>query len=281
MQQKNRQITLILLLGILWMFGSCKTSHQPVQITLAKQTKTERIETIQSQAVHYKTFSSVLRFSIKPGAKNNNTSVDAQLKIIKDQIIQLSLRIPILGTEAARISITPEQLIVIDRINKQYFAESMETLHAIAPFDFDYYSLQALFTNQLFIAGKQTLGIDDYPSFRLEEDDFFVNLNNKDSQGINYDFVSDYSSRILKTEMYKNKEEVDMNWTYQDFGITSNKRLFPMKMKMELAIPNDLITMGLSFSSVDIDTEFELEASVPNKYRQLNVEQIIKLIQSF
>jgi hypothetical protein len=81
--------------------------------------------------------------------------------------------------------------------------------------------------------------------------------------------------------MYKDKETVNMNWAYQDFGLTSNKRLFPMKMNMELNIPNDLITMELSFSNVDIDTEFELDASIPTKYNQLTIEQVLRLIQSF
>ncbi|GHT86288.1 hypothetical protein FACS18947_6040 [Bacteroidia bacterium] len=189
MKRNNKQFSPILFLGILLLLGSCKTNQPATSIALAKMSKNERIESIQYQSVQYKTFSSSLRFSMKAGAKNSNTAVDAQLKIIKDKIIQLSLRVPLLGTEAARISITPDKIIIIDRINKQYFAESMETLHHIADFDFDYYSLQALFTNQLFIVGKQTFGLEDYPAFQIKEDEFSVNLNSKDSRGINYDFV--------------------------------------------------------------------------------------------
>ncbi|GHV33692.1 hypothetical protein FACS1894177_09930 [Bacteroidia bacterium] len=172
-------------------------------------------------------------------------------------------------------------MIIVDRINKMYFAESMENLKKRFPFDFDFYSLQSLFTNQLFIAGKQELTPDDYTSFNYREDEFSATLNQKDSRGIVYDFTSDYSHRILKTEVYKSNKEVDMNWNYSDFGRTSNNRLFPMKMSMTLIIPDDLISMNLNFSSVDIDALFELKTDIPQKYKPIDLDQAVKLIQSF
>jgi hypothetical protein len=279
MKHKNKLPILILLLGILLLLDACKTSRQPEQITLSSKTKEERIKSLQYQSVQYNTFASTLRFSFKAGNKNKNTSADAQLKIIKDKIIQLSLRF--LGFEVARISITPEQILIIDRTNKQYFSESTDLLQTIAPFDFNFYSLQALFTNQLFIAGKQTFDVDDYPAFQLVEDDFSMTLSNSDSRETHYEFMSDYTNRILKTEVYKNRETLDMVWTYQNFDLTSNNKLFPMKMHLDMTSPNDLVTMDLLFSKVDIDTDFDLETNIPNKYRQLSLEQVLKLIQSF
>jgi hypothetical protein len=241
----------------------------------------ERVGLIQSQALPYKTFSGNLRFGVKPGINHGNITTDAQLRIVKNEMIQLSLRIPILGTEAARINISPQQVLIVDRINKMYFAESMENLKNHFPFDFDFYSLQSLFTNQLFIAGKQELTPYDYTSFDYWEDEFSATLNQIDSRGIAYDFTSDYSHRILKTEVYKSNKEVDMNWDYSDFGRTSNNRLFPMKMNMTLTIPNDSISLNLNFSNVDIDASFELKTDIPRKYEQINLNQAVKLIQSF
>jgi hypothetical protein len=271
---------LLAVIAILTLVNSCKTSKNADQIALTKMSVSERIDMLRYQAVPYNTLSSSLRFSLKTGNKAKNTSVDAQLKIKKDEIIQLSLRIPLLGSEAAKISITPEKIIFIDRLNKQYFAESMETIQELSPFDFDYYSLQALFTNHLFIAGKQTITEDDYASFKLNEDAYSITVSNTDSKKINYDFVSDFTSRILKTEMYKDKQQIDLNWFYKDFGLTSDKKLFPMKMNLELTIPGDLITMNLAFSTVDINSEFSLDVSIPAKYRQITLDQLTKLIQS-
>jgi hypothetical protein len=281
MKRWSKYIALVLFLGIVIFVSSCKTIRKNQQIALTTHTVEERVGMIQGQSLSYKTFSAYLRFSIKPGMNHGNMTTDAQLRIIKNEMIQLSLRIPVLGTEAARINISPEQVIIIDRINKMYFAESMENLKECFPFDFDFYSLQSLFTNRLFIAGKQELTLDDYTSFNYLEDEFSAILNQKDSRGIIYNFTSDYSHQILKTEICKSNKDVDMNWDYSDFGRTSNNRLFPMKMKMILAIHNDLISMNLNFSSVDIDTSFKLKVDIPQKYKQIDLNQAIKLIQSF
>jgi len=141
--------------------------------------------------------------------------------------------------------------------------------------------LQALFTNQLFIAGKSSITPADYKAFNQNTDKSFVRLNTTDSQGIHYDFTGDSDNRIIQTEMYKNKKDINMNWLYKDFGLASNNRQFPMKMTMELTIPNDLITLNLTFNNVDIDTDFELNTEIPDRYQSVEIEQIIKLIQSF
>jgi hypothetical protein len=280
MSLNNKQLYLLLFLSGALFFTSCKTSRQPLQIALTKKDKMERIESLQSQAIQYNTFSSPLHLSIKTGKKNKNTSLDAQLKIHRDQLIQFSLRIPFLGTEAGRITITPNQIIVIDRINKRYFSESMEKLRTLASFDFDFYSLQALLTNHLFIAGKPNFDNEDYNFLQLTENEFYITLKNTDSQGLNYDFESDYTDRILKTEMYKDKESATIKWLYTDFGLTSNRKLFPTKMNVELKTLNNLIIADLSFSTIDIDTDFKLDAEIPNRYDQIDFDQLIKLMQS-
>jgi len=271
---------LLFLAGIIIFFSGCKTSRQTASVALTGMTKEERIESIQYQTTTFNTLSSSLRFSLKPGMKKNTTSANAQLRIIKDKIIQLSLRIPILGTEVARISITPEQIIILDRSNRRYFSESIKTVNEKTSFDFDFYSLQALFANQLFIAGKSLISQDDYKTFNLSEDNYLSKLNNTDNQGINYDFISDYTNRIIQTEMYKDKKEVNLNWLYNDFGLASNNRLFPMKMTMELTVPDDLYILNLSFNSVNIDTDFNIDTTIPSNYQVINIEQISKLIQS-
>lgn len=277
---RNRKAGYLLLAGFILFFSACKTGRQAATSTaLNKMEKVERIEAIQYQSIPFNTLSSSLRFSVKPGTKKNTTSANALLRIVKDQIIQLSLRIPILGTEVARMSITPEQVIIIDRTGKRYVSESIQALKQNTSFDFDFNNLQALLTNQLFIAGKSSIAPEDYSSFNWTEDKFFVRLNNTDSQGIHYDFVSDAANRIIQTEM--SKKNVNMNWQYKDFGTASNDHSFPMTMLMELTVPNDIIMMNLTFNSVDIDTDFKLDTAIPKNYQRIEFEQIIKLIRSF
>jgi hypothetical protein len=278
MKQRNKHTAWILCMAIL--VCSCRTSRQTQPVVPTEgHTPEERIGLIASQATSYRTLSSGLRFGVKPGV-NREITVDAQLRIVRDEMIQLSLRIPILGTEAARINISPNRILIIDRINKVYFVETMDNLKERFPFEFDYYSLQSLLTNRLFIAGKRDVTPDDYASFACRADTFFTVLSRRDSYGIIYEFTADHSHRILKTVIDNNDKTVNINWDYAAFETFGN-RLFPMKMNMALTVPDNLISMSLSFSSMDIDAAFELKTDIPPKYKPIDIDRVIQLIQSF
>ena len=279
---KNRVFTYLLFgAGLLIFFNGCKTPRQTAAVALTKMRKEERIQSIQHQALPFNTLSASLRFSIKSEIKKNTTSANAQLRIIKDKAIQLSLRVPFIGIELARVSLTPEQIIFIDRNSRLYASESVQTVQKMASFNFDFYSLQALFTNQLFIAGKSSVTIDDYNVFNWSENDYLSLLNNTDSQGIHYNFISDFTNRIIQTEIYKNKKDINLNCLYRDFGPASNNSSFPMRMTVELTVPDDLITLNMTFNNVDIDTRFDIDTAIPDRFQKVEIEQIIKLIQSF
>ena len=278
MRKASKYLFFILLTTTL--FYACKSSEQSLRISLGKKEKKERIQELLQQAVLYDTFSGSGKISVKQGEKSKSFPLNTQIKIKKDQAIEMSIRFPIIGREVAKISITPERILIIYRDGGQYFEESMSRIQEISSFDFDFYSLQALITNQLFIAGKPVVEEKDFDSFQLIEDEFQVLLNNKDSQGINYDFTSDYTKRILNTEMYKDKRKANLLCTYRDFGLASNNRLFPLQIEMVLNSPNDTFTLYLSFNQVDIDKPFSPNTTVPKEYSRISLEQVIELINS-
>jgi hypothetical protein len=259
---------------------SCKTSKETVTVALSTMTKEERLSSILRSGIPYHHLSSNLKLSIRTGKKNQTTSVDAQLRMIKDEAIQLSLRIPLLGSEAFRIVITPDKILMIDRINKQYLWENLQDIQSQLPFDFDYYSLEALLTNQLFIAGKKDISPSDYPAFQIQEDKFQVRLSCTDQQNITYDFTSDYSNRIQAIRMERSQSRSHLQGTYTDWGLTSGKRTFPMTMDWQLNTPEETHTINFTHKFVDIDTDFSIDTTIPNKYRQVTLLQVISLIKS-
>jgi hypothetical protein len=259
--------------------NACKSVKSGVPVALSPKSKNERLDMLVNQAVQYETFSSRLSLSIRLGEKNK-TAVDGQLKIIKDRAIQLSLKIPLLGTEAFRLTLTPDEIIIIDRINKQYLVEQLNVIREKAPFDFDFYSFQALLGNQLFIAGKDRIAPEDYPSFRIQEDAYQTHIENTDRYNTAYSFTSDFTHRILNTQMSKEEWQSEMSWQYDNFGLTDNKKLFPMTMKMDLALPNDRIQMKLSFHTVQINSTFDLDYNYPQKYKQVSLPDILQLIKN-
>lgn len=264
---------------IVGLLSACKSNKETTtaEVALEKVSKEERFSRIIRSAVIYNTLSSNLKFTVKSGNSGKELSVDTQLRIIKNEAIQFSFRIPILGTEAFKVIITPENLIVIDRINKQYLQESMKTVKAKFPIDFDYYSLEALLTNNVFIAGKKEVSFKDFSSFQIRENDYVVVLTGKDKQGIEYNFNSDFTDRIQQTQMEQHKLNAILNCEYTDWGLTSNKNTFPMSMKFTLNIPNKVVNINMISKGVSLNTNFTIDYNIPSKYKQINLQQFINI----
>ncbi|KAA6301572.1 MAG: hypothetical protein EZS26_002316 [Candidatus Ordinivivax streblomastigis] len=114
---------------------SCKSTQQPA---------------VAVNEITFQTLSANLKLTLQSNAKRSSVSVDGQLKVVKGEALQLSLLMPFLGTEVFRILITPDEMILLDRINGQYFCETMPKIQDQLPFTFDYLTAEALWTDPSF-----------------------------------------------------------------------------------------------------------------------------------
>ena len=95
-----------------------------------------------------------------------DAKVSATLRLKRGESIQL-LVAPLLGIEVARLEITPDGLLAVDRLNKRYVNVSFEELSRLANTDLSFNILQSLFLNELFLPGKVQLDVSDAKSFRI------------------------------------------------------------------------------------------------------------------
>ena len=86
--------------------------------------------------------------------------VNGTLRIKRGEVIQMSIT-PFLGIEVGRAEISPEGVLVIDRVNKRYVQVSFEQLKGLANVNLDYHILEALFLNEIFLPGKNKLSVRD------------------------------------------------------------------------------------------------------------------------
>ncbi len=269
---------LVLLLTVL--ATSCKTGKESGPVPMGKRNNAEILHSVSDNLLIYRTLSSKLSVDLKPGKKNKNISVPASLRIIKSKGLQLSFQIPILNAELFRLTVTPDSILMIDRKNKMYVAESIADVKLAAGFAFDYYNLESLLTNQLFIAGKQEITSDDFRLFSVQQHEYEAVLSISDRQQVTWSFSTDYTDRIRKTTMESRKKSVRMDWAYDEFTSLENNRMFPVKMQMDLKLPGDEVAMNLEYSRVEQNKEFALEFKIPANYRRITLAQAIKIINS-
>ena len=91
------------------------------------------------------------------------------MKMVKDSAFQLSVQ-PFLGIEIFRIELSRDTIKVVDRMNKRYMIENYSNLQGQTPIEFNFYNLQALFTNHLFIPGEQGVSRKHYNRFKLNQE---------------------------------------------------------------------------------------------------------------
>ena len=236
----------------------------------------ELFSLVANNSLDYQTFSGKMKVSLQSG--KNDIDINAYLRIIKDEKLQLSFQAPILG-EMLKLTVSKDSLILIDRMNKRYVAESMQDIKQTSSFDFDLYNLQALFTNQLFLAGKPAVTTKDFRLFTVNQEKKQAFLTAKDKY-INYTFTVDYTDRIRNSMMTGNNGKTTMNWSYDNFYPLENKSLFPMQMGMNLNSSANKLSLNFAFSKIDLNKEIDIDFSIPKKYNRITLAQAMLLINS-
>lgn len=275
-----RYYCFLLPLIISLLLSSCKTKRETGVVDMVKRSDTELLSAVLSNTVAYDKFSAKLSVYLKPGQKNKSISAPASLKIIKGKALMMSFQIPILNAEVFRIVATPDSILLLDRKNGMYVMEAIRDIKEITDFAFEYQNLEALFTNQMFIAGKTEITPGDYNLLKVNQEQYVAHISSKDRRGVTYTFTSDYTDRVRKTEFESNGKSTRMTWSYDNFVLLQNDRIFPVKMEMVLNLPSDEANMNLSYSKIELDGDFSIEFQIPAKYKRITLSQAIKIINN-
>lgn len=277
---KNRPIIYILAV-VLVLIGvqSCKTKKKFVTVAPIVEKVDDRLfADIIDHQFDFNNFSS--RVNLKLSSGTRTLSSRSQLRIIKDEAIQLSVQ-PLFGVEMLRLYLDRDSLLLLDRMNKQYIQESLADIKEKYPIGFDFTTLQSLLMNRLFVSGSPYPAYDDFDQFSMDQNCvMYYHLNAEDAlSGITYGFSINGHDRITQSHLYEPKREYKVTWDYDQFIEQSNS-VFPHWMNVKLTTPKKELTIGMEFSSIDLDETFDLQLSVPNSYTRADISKLLKLITS-
>ena len=201
------------------------------------------------------------------------------LKMVKDSAFQLSVQ-PFLGIEVFRAEISVDSIKVIDRMNKRYVADNYANLKGQTPIEFNFYNLQALFTNHLFLPGQQGISPKQYNRFKLKQDGPAAEIQVKDVMGLLYTFMADGEEKILSTCIAEPSDHYTLQWNYADFRLADGQ---PFPMKMDVQVTKDGASQGgitLHFSRMQTNVPVKMDFSIPAKYKRITLAQILKSLSS-
>jgi hypothetical protein len=160
--------------SFLLLLGACKPTKK-IQIAVANkdtsavvkitdpgidsaEVKRSILSKVNSNKIDFRTFSGKIKLDFTD-VKGKNTDATAFVRIQKDNVIWLSLT-GALGIEGFRISVKPDTVIIMNKLDKEISYRSVSYLQELIKLPVDFYTLQDL------IIGNPVFFPDNIVSFR-------------------------------------------------------------------------------------------------------------------
>lgn len=238
--------------------------------------ETEYMEKVLANSAGWEAVTAKMSASLRLNGKSTG-KVSGTLRIKRGEVIQLSIA-PFLGIEVGRAEISPDGMLVIDRVNKRYVKVSFDELKALANVDLDFHILEALFLNEVFLPGKEKLTVRDLSSFKLDVVQPEVLLDVKRSKAFQYRFRTEVPDGLLK-ESYigLTGTAYALQWKYDNFQPLEQHQ-FPASMYVSFQGGKKPSDATFSLSRLSTNADWEAHTEVSKKYQKVELEEIIKML---
>lgn len=238
--------------------------------------ETEYMEKVLDNASGWNAVTARMSASFTLNGKSTG-KVNGTLRIKRGEVIQLSIA-PFLGIEVGRAEISPEGVLVIDRVNKRYVQISFDELNGLTNVALDFHVLEALFLNEIFIPGKDKLSVRDLSSFKMSVVQPAVWLDLKKSKMFQYRFGTEAPEGLLK-ESYIGLlgTAYALQWKYDKFQPLEQHQ-FPSSMNVSFEGGRKPSKASFSLSRLTTNADWEAHTEVSHKYQKVELEEIIKML---
>lgn len=214
------------------------------------------------------------RVKVQLSGLGKDVSASGQLRMKRDDVVQLS--VTFLGMEVGRLEFTPAEVLVVDRMNKQYVRTSYADIRFLRQAGLDFYALQSLFWNELFVPGQRSVAGHEN-SFRLSETQNAPCLSLADTPKLVYRFTVDADAKCvsaLNVSSRQSGEPGNFSWTYSGFEPFGN-RLFPTEMQMAVTgTPHDG-GFTLRLSRLGNDSGWSTRTKLSDKYVRRSADEVL------
>ncbi len=288
-----RSKTYLILLCVSTLFlASCGTSKTATSgkdstsyIGSSKEEKNniEYLRKVYDNEVYANAISSKIKFTISAGKKD--LSVSGSLKMKRDEVIRIQLT-PFGLMEAGRLEFTKDYVLIMDRINKEYIKTGYDNVEFLEKNGLDFYTLQALFWNSLFLPGEKRVTESMLGKFdvNLEEtsQDASISLKHQD---INYQWLTDKTNGYIKAVNMSyglnTSNMANVNCTYSAF-MPLGAKMFPtdilLKLKTNLIKNISEISMDISISNMDTSEDWETQTEISSKFKKVSLQEVMSKV---
>ena len=276
---KTTNFLKVAIMALPLMLASCGSKKKVVdeqKPAIVNTDQAEFLDKVIDNAQTTKFITSKVKFSVEVG--NQDISLTGNLKMKRNDVIRLQL-MAFGFVEAARIEFTKDYVLIMDRINKQYLKAPYRQIDFLRNSGLNFYTLQALFWNELFQPNHITLTAEDLKKYTTNTESEDAIISFEDGK-IDYSWLASQRTGIIKMAniLYKDRfnGNTQLNWDYTNFEkMEDTNKQFPNDMNVVLTTPKKEVKLGIKLNYIGHDTDWETRTEVSNKYREVNIDDIL------
>lgn len=195
-----------------------------------------------------------------------------KMYMVRDSLLQISVRAPLLG-EVGRLNLTKDELLIVNKMKKVYCQESPDRVFELYPSLLE--DLQSLFLARVVVLGDGELDGDNVATVDIEEDgaDSWLVLPQTDPGVVPFEYgylVSANSRTRALMAFMGDKGSLTVVYSYKNGGMT-------MDINLNRKNHNDF-TGQLEFSSVKWGGT-EMASPRVSAYRKVGIKEFLSSVK--
>lgn len=260
-------------LFLLVLFYACKPQEEITKVKIEHLSSKELVDSLTKKEFHFNSLSAKAEIEF---IDEKSTSFKAHLRVKKDSVIWISIT-PLLGIEMARVMITQDSVMLMNRVKSEYFKGDFAYINKMFNVELDYETLQSLLIGN---------------SIEFEQDE---KLRTSIDRKTDRYFIGTEKKRKVKKDLKKEKEKIKQQsqviWlapkTFKilellildpnkDQSLTAffskhselNEQLFPYRLAFEIRAKKEL-KINVDYNKITLDKEQSYSFKIPSKYEQI------------
>lgn len=268
----------IVLFSSVLLLVSCRSKMAVQGDTGIRLSGAAQFEAVIGNTPAFDSFSSRLRMTVP--LKKGEYTINGTLRMQRDELIQISLLLPLIRTEAARIEITPGHILVIDRMNRRYASVTTGELREVLHAEVDFAMLQSFFSNAMFLPGKYNLSRKDYSAFSAyPEGTDQIALRHR-SRGFAYTFLTSLdTNRLVGSSIETLSSSHGLRWNYANF-VPVGSTTFPSEMTIWIGRNEKPSKTTMELTRLSVDKLTLTPAAAPERYERIELNDILNMLES-
>ncbi len=265
--------TKYLLFFLMILFYACKPQEETAKEKLTHYSSKELVSLLTENEF---TFNSISAKAEIEFTDKKSTSFKAHLRVKKDSIIWISIT-PLFGIEMARVMITQDSVMLMNRVKSEYFKGDIAYINKMFNVDFDFDMLQSLLIgNSIEFEQNEKLKTSiDRKSHRYfigtEKKRKVKKDRKKDKEKIKEQseviWMEPKTFKVLELLVLDPNKDQSLNAYFSKHN-NHEDQLFPHSLKFKIRSKKEL-SIDVNYNKLTMNKEQSYSFKIPSKYEQI------------